>query len=206
MTRTTRKRFDGDLRRALLDAALDVLVERGAAALSLRELSRTLGVSPAAPAYHFSDKAALVTAIACEGLDQLAEAMAHGAQLVGDDPVDRLTAAGVAYVVFADTHPGHFEVMFRHDLVNASDPTYMESGEGAIGVLLDAVNDCQANGWAPDAEAWAVATQSWAVMHGIATLHAQGALARVTGDRSPADVAAAISHALEAAYRPQPAS
>src|SRR5213080_824442 len=62
----------GDLRRALMRAALDAIVEGGPANLSLRDLARRAGVSHAAPAHHFGDKAGLLTSIAAEGYRRLA--------------------------------------------------------------------------------------------------------------------------------------
>ncbi len=195
---STRKRvqFDGDLRRSLLDAALRVLVDEGAAALSLRELSRSLGVSHAAPAHYFRDKAALVTALAAEGLDQLAVAMIERMDTLGPDA--RLGAAGIAYVEFAETHRGHFEVMFRRDLIDITDPSYLTASDRAIGVLVEAVERRRASGWGRGEEAWVLAAMAWAAMHGIASLHAQGALGRVAGSRSPVEVAAAVNRVLDA--------
>src|ERR1044072_2548365 len=102
----------GDLRRVLIAAALELIAERGPAAVSLRDLARVAGVSHAAPAHHFGDKAGLFTAIAVQGNELLADALA------GADLEDM----GVRYVRFAAEHPSHFEVMFRPDLWHADDP------------------------------------------------------------------------------------
>ena len=63
----------GDLRRVLLDTAVELITERGTDAVSLRELARRAGVSHAAPAHHFTDKAGLFTALAVEGYGMLAD-------------------------------------------------------------------------------------------------------------------------------------
>jgi AcrR family transcriptional regulator len=65
----------GDLRRALLDAAIEVIADAGPAALSLRDLARRAGVSHAGPTHHFRDKPGLLTALATEGFDLLAETL-----------------------------------------------------------------------------------------------------------------------------------
>src|SRR5215217_2074126 len=101
----------GDLRRAILDAAVESISANGSAALSLRELSRRAGVSHAAPIHHFGDKAGVLTALAAEG----------------DDFVE----AGVAYVRFAVLHKAHFEVMFRPDTYRADDPAVVAARERA---------------------------------------------------------------------------
>src|SRR5689334_25241030 len=97
----------GDLRRAILSAALDVIATDGPTALSLRDLARRAGVSHAAPAHHFKDKAGLLTAIAIDGYERLAVALEAGSSLL---------ELGAAYVRFALDHPAHFEVMFSPDL------------------------------------------------------------------------------------------
>ncbi len=74
----TRAYHHGDLRRALLAAALEAIEESGPAALSLRDLARRAGVSHAAPAHHFGDKAGLLTALAAEGFDLLADSADRG--------------------------------------------------------------------------------------------------------------------------------
>src|SRR4051794_7988101 len=109
----------GDLRRTLLASAVEVITERGVAALSLRDLARRAGVSHAAPTHHFTDRAGLLTAVAAQGWSLLAGALAaHTADF---------TEAGVAYVVFAVEHPAHFAVMRSPDLVRADDPELTEA-------------------------------------------------------------------------------
>src|SRR5262245_23788463 len=105
------KYHHGDLRRALLDAALEILAEGGAAGLTLREVARRAGVTHAAPYRHFEDKAALLAAVAEEGFRAVyAEMLARSERV--KDPVERLYQIGAAYVLFAVTHPAHFRVMF----------------------------------------------------------------------------------------------
>ena len=99
----------GDLRRAVLDAALEMIATDGPAAVSLRELARRAQVSHAAPAHHFKDKAGLLTAIAVEGYRLLGDALT-AASSVGQR---RLLETGVAYVQFALDHPAHFAVTLK---------------------------------------------------------------------------------------------
>src|SRR5918998_1668160 len=112
----TRSYHHGDLRRALLASAAEAIAESGPAALSLRDLARRAGVSHAAPAHHFGDKAGLLTALATEGYDRLADALDGARERTGS-----LLEIGVAYVAFAVGNRAHFDVMFRPDLVSADD-------------------------------------------------------------------------------------
>ena len=100
----------GDLRAACLRAAMELLEEGGATALSLRAVARRAGVSPAAPYRHYADRDALISAVAAVGYRELAEqlAAAHPSPSTADD----FGAIAVAYVQFALQRPALFRVMF----------------------------------------------------------------------------------------------
>src|SRR5882762_2830830 len=100
----------GDLRAACLRAAMELLEEGGATALSLRAVARRAGVAPSAPYRHYADRDALLSAVAAVGYQDLAEdlAAAHPAPSTADD----LAAVAAAYVQFALRRPALFRVMF----------------------------------------------------------------------------------------------
>ena len=98
----------GDLRPALLRAAVEVIGQAGPAAMSLREVARRAGVTHAAAAYHFGDKAGLLTAVAAQGYRMLAEELRSAR-----DARSGFLEVGVAYVQFAVSHRAHFEVMYQ---------------------------------------------------------------------------------------------
>jgi AcrR family transcriptional regulator len=171
----------GDLRRALLAAAVQAVEEAGPAALSLRDLARRAGVSHAAPAHHFGDKVGLLTALATQGFDLLADALNE----TGDD----LLAAGVAYVEFAVRHPAHFQVMFRPELHRADDAE-LAAARGRAGAALRAgVAGLPAGD--PDQDALA----AWSIAHGFATLWLAGALPDRVGAQ-PGDAARGVLQRL----------
>src|SRR5262245_53999387 len=85
----------GNLQRALIDAALAALAEEGPEKLSLRDVARRAGVSPAAPYRHFPDKDALIAAVAAECASRMGEVMDSAVARAGDDPVDRFRATGI---------------------------------------------------------------------------------------------------------------
>src|ERR1700733_5513657 len=102
----------GDLRAALVAAAVQILEKDGEGALTLREVARRVGVSAAAPYHHFADKHAILAAVGEEGFSHLADAMEEAQATSGPKTRDTLRAMGVAYVRFAVRHPSHFRVMF----------------------------------------------------------------------------------------------
>ncbi|MGW8489502.1 TetR/AcrR family transcriptional regulator [Streptomyces sp. NPDC055886] len=164
----------GDLRRAILAAALDAIAAEGPAALSLRDLARRAGVSHAAPAHHFKDRTGLLTAVAAEGYALFADALAGAPDL---------RERGVAYVRFAATHPAHFQVMFQPDLHRADDPDLLAARARATEALRAGVADLPPGGRGADDRLAGVA--AWSLAHGFATLLLSGNLADAMEGRDP---------------------
>ena len=158
----------GDLRSALLDAAVALIAEGGLPALSLRECARRAGVSHAAPYRHFADKDALLRAIARQGFEGLADA-AEVAMAKRSDPVDRLDAYGVAYVRFAADHPVHHRVMFSAAIGTTED--VHEGEDRAFDLLLKAARDVVGASGADPLEA---ALAAWSLPHGLTMLILDG--------------------------------
>lgn len=161
----------GRLRETLIDEAAAAIDERGVDALSLRDLARRAGVSHAAPAHHFGDRSGLLTAIAADGFDRLADALgAAGADFV---------EAGVAYVRFASEEPGRFAVMFRTELLRQGDPALVAARDRAGAFLATgagrALGDARADRLA-----------AWSIVHGFATLWNSGAIEAADGERPDA--------------------
>lgn len=111
----------GDLKRVLIDAALGLVEEGGAEAVSVREAARRAGVSPGAPFRHFPSRVALLTAVAEEAQRRFrAEIDAALTGALADDPLARFRSFGLAYLRWAMRNPAHFEIIssgrfFDHD-------------------------------------------------------------------------------------------
>ena len=198
--------YGGDLRRDLLDAALEAIATEGPSAVSLRSLARRLGVSHAAPANHFPDKAALFTAVAVEGFTLLGQAMAGAVAELGPEAGagQRFRAAGRAYTGFALAHPAHFAVMWQRDLLHQDDPELAAAGDATFELLLGGVRDVQAEGWAAGADPQAVAWLAWSVVHGLAALWLGGSLQR--SQRPFDEIADEVAFLLGRVLSPRPAS
>lgn len=158
----------GDLYRALLDEAVALIKERGPTGWSLRELARQVGVSHAAPAHHFGDKTGVLTALASEGFEMLADRNREVRE-----ETDSFLEQGVAYVRFAIDYPAHFEVMFRPDLHHRDDPRLNAARQTARDQLYA---PARATAGADAADTWSAGVAAWALVHGLATLWLNGAL------------------------------
>ncbi|MBB1159344.1 TetR/AcrR family transcriptional regulator [Amycolatopsis dendrobii] len=189
-----RRYHHGDLRQAVLTAAVEVLGESGPAAVNLRDLARRVGVSHAAPAHHFGDRAGLLTAVAAQGFDLLADALEEL------PPSPDLLEAGVAYVSFAVEHRAHFEVMFRADLLRGDDPDLRaarERGRQALDWAVAGFRDGSADPVVAGAAAWSL-------MHGFATLWLQRALPADLGDDVRTAARSVSELLVRGAHQPPP--
>lgn len=167
----SRRYHHGDLRRALLDEAVRVAETEGPAAINLRDLSRRLGVSHGAPAHHFTDKSALLTAIAVEGYEALVAEL--------EAAPEGFLEAGLAYVRFAVGHPGHVKVMFEPSLFDADDPVFQAVRQRSRALLFRSTG-------AGNESAGLAGLAGWALMHGFATLWLQGNLREAGTDAEAA--------------------
>ncbi len=170
----------GDLRRALLDAALRLVEEQGVDALSLRELARRLGVSHAAPDHHFPDRLSLLVAMAIEGFERLAEGM-EAAAAAHPPGAARLAAVGEAYLRFALDHPSHLQVMFGREVGGRKcrPEALREAGDRARRVLDGTVEALaglppHVPGTPRDPFVEVRTFAAWALLHGVARLWIDG--------------------------------
>src|SRR5258706_14323437 len=110
----------GDLRRALVDSALELVDDEGLEALTTRALARKLEVSHAAPARHFPNRGSLLAEVAAEAFERFAQALARAAKPLPPGPA--FSAMGRAYVRFALDHPGLLRLMFSPELKALTEP------------------------------------------------------------------------------------
>jgi AcrR family transcriptional regulator len=171
----------GDLRRALLDAAVRTIEEVGPSAMSLREVARRAGVTHPAAAYHFGDKAGLLTAVATEGYRLLAASLRQAYEAT-----ESFLEVGVAYVGFAVSHRAHFEVMYRPELYNHREDDLQRARAEAAALLYGSED--------PDTEQISEGVAAWAIVHGIATLWLNGNLPRQLGPDPEQIARQAASH------------
>jgi AcrR family transcriptional regulator len=172
----------GDLRRALLHAAVKTLQKRGFGALTLRAVGDELGVSRTALYRHFADKSALLTAVAAEGFRTLRLELLGSWEDSGRGQPG-FEAMGAAYVRFALAYPWHYRVMFGSGFdLNRADSELQVEGTASFQALVGALLELQQQGLvrpdAPELQAHFV----WALVHGVAMLAIDGSLeARAIG-------------------------
>jgi AcrR family transcriptional regulator len=153
----------GNLRETLLDAGDTLLAQRGEAALTLREVAASAGVSHAAPYHHFASREALLAGVAQRGFGLLAEAMEQAAGEA--DPRERLLLICEAYVACALRRPARFRLMFGPMLARKREfPDLVREADRAFDALVRAASAC-------DAEAGPLlALSGWSLAHGLSNL------------------------------------
>ena len=164
---TERPYHHGNLPQVLLAAAAEVIAEVGPSQMSLREVARRSGVSSAAPVHHFGDKAGLLTALAAEGFELLAETLGEARARTGS-----FVEIGAAYVGFAVSHRAHFEVMFRPDLYDAQAPAILAGNRAAAQHLYGPASEHLD----ADVDPRDAGVAAWSLVHGLATLIINGNL------------------------------
>lgn len=183
---TTAKAYHhGDLREALVRAALEILEDSEVTAVSVRAAARRAGVSTGAPYRHFADRDALLSAVAAVGYRELAGVLiaAHPAPATTED----LAEIAIAYVHFALTRPGLFRVMFAEGC-DRTNPDRV----AAVAAITEYVKAI-ARQIIPNADPEPAATAMWALVHGLAFLHLDGKLDSTSADEVAGRVRAAVS-------------
>ena len=172
----------GDLRRALLQAALRTIQKDGVHALTLRAVGDDLGVSRTAMYRHFSDKSALLAEVAREGFRMLRLALVEDWEREGKG-TPGFAAMGLAYVRFALANPSHYRVMFGSALSRRTPtPELAQEGAAAFQVLVDAIVEQQQGGLIRADDPLQLARYIWAIVHGLAMLAIDGQLPPEHGD------------------------
>lgn len=165
----------GNLREALLEAAVRLIAEVGPTAFTLREVARRAGVSHNAPYRHFRDRDDLMAAVAAQGFRELTRAMIEAAG-PRSDPLDRLKHAGLGYVTFALRRPEHFTVMFDAPVSKRKHADSAGAGEESFATLLGFVKGSQEAGRLLSGDLQEMALLAWTMVHGIAKLAITGRL------------------------------
>lgn len=189
---TDRRYHHGDLRAALVDAAIALIAERGVRGFSLAEASRRVGVTTAAPYRHFTDREELLAAVAVRGLRTFAAMAAAGAGAAAT-PEQRLAAMAGAYVRFAAEHRPLFDTLFSAGIDKSRYPELQRAWEPVDALLADVRQICDGDAAAADA----LTTAAEATAHGHAMLLADGEYGQgPDAVRAAADSAARATLAL----------
>jgi AcrR family transcriptional regulator len=187
--RAERGYHHGNLKEALLEAALRLIAEKGPAGFTFADAARLAGVSPAAPYRHFRDRDELLSSIAQRGFEQFEAVLTAAWDDGRPDTVTAFERVGKAYLGFAREEPAFYSAMFESGLPLETNPELRAASDGAFAVLRAAaerlIARLPATGRPP---ALMMALHIWALSHGIASLFGRGDAARRPLPMSPEDL------------------
>ncbi|ADG80144.1 Transcriptional regulator, TetR family OS=Tsukamurella paurometabola (strain ATCC 8368 / DSM/ CCUG 35730 / CIP 100753 / JCM 10117 / KCTC 9821 / NBRC 16120/ NCIMB 702349 / NCTC 13040) OX=521096 GN=Tpau_3565 PE=4 SV=1 [Tsukamurella paurometabola] len=181
----------GDLATALVEAGLEVTRTGGPSALTIREVTRRVGVSPNAAYRHFPDRLALLRAVSAAIEARMAGAM--DAIGHGSGPVERLRAVGLGYIAFALAEPGWFSVCFFGDEAPAPDAL---AGIAPYAALSDALDLMVHAGLLRPEDRRTATWSCWSMVHGFAEMALRGPLHHLPGDAQWPLAEAAVDAAI----------
>ena len=198
--RAERGYHHGNLKEALLQAALGLIAEKGPGGFTFADAARMAGVSPAAPYRHFRDRDELLSSIAQRGFEQFEAQLTEAWDDGRPDTVSAFERLGKAYLAFARNEPAFYSAMFESGLPVDLSPTLQAASERAFGVIRAAAERLAAMvpPGMPRPPAMMMALHIWSMSHGVASLFARGDAARRKLPMSAEDLLEAGSADLSA--------
>jgi len=185
--RAERGYHHGNLKEALVQAALDLIAEKGPGGFTFAEAARSAGVSPAAPYRHFRDRDELLASIALRGFEQFESVLIAAWDDGRPDLITAFERLGRAYLLFARDEPAFYSAMFESGLSLDGNPQLLAASERAFAVIRMTAERLAALTPAgmPRPPALMVALHIWSMSHGIASLFSRGDAARRKLPMSP---------------------
>ncbi|MCR6735825.1 MAG: TetR/AcrR family transcriptional regulator [Afipia sp.] len=170
----------GNLKEALVQAALDLIAAKGPGGFTFAEAARSAGVSPAAPYRHFRDRDELLASVAQQGFEQFEAQLTAAWDDGRPDTPTAFQRVGKAYLAFARENPAYYSAMFESGIPLESNPALLLAGERAFAVIRAASERlvAMAPPNVPRPPALMMALHIWSMSHGIASLFGRGDAAR----------------------------
>lgn len=190
----------GDLRRTVIETALDMLREEKGWQFTLREVARRAGVSHGAPYKHFPDKAALLAELAMIGFDRLRESMLAAKPEAPKTLRDEIAPISRAYVAFGTENPALYRLMFSAEEGKTVGMHLNERALAVFDVLLEILRRGQVAGSIRKRPIEGQAAAGWGLIHGMTMLAIEGLL--VPAKVGPAPLDAALSTLVEGLGNP----
>ena len=179
----------GNLPEALVQAALELIADKGPAGFTFAEAARWAGVSPAAPYRHYRDRDALMADVARRGFERFAAELERAWNDGDPDPLTAFHNVGRAYLAFARKEPAYYAAMFEAGLPPDMSAELARAAEEAFAVLQRASEAvCSTLPKPGRPPAMMVSLHVWALSHGIASLFSRGDAARRKLPMTPEDL------------------
>jgi AcrR family transcriptional regulator len=196
----TTRYHHGDLRAALLRAGEDELAAKGYSGFTLRGTAKRAGVSHAAPAHHFRDAGALLSALAARGFDRLSAAMRAAQADAAPDPTAQLHAAAIGYLRFGMHNPALLQLMFGPERPPTADPELQRQGDACFAILTETLGAYAGAPVADRVPGRELTASAWSIVHGYTMLALAGRLDFL--DAGAPDLERHLANIVAAAFPP----
>lgn len=177
----------GNLREALIAAALDLIGAKGPAGFTFAEAARLSGVSAAAPYRHFRDRDELLADVARQGFERFEQFLSNAWNEGRPDPKTAVNHLGKAYLAFARTEPAYYSAMFEANISLDDHPELRKAGDRTFDIVRKAAEELSAT-LPSRPPSLMLALHIWSFAHGIASLFARGDSGRRNLPMSPEDL------------------
>ena len=186
----------GDLRSALITAAVTLIEEKGPNGITLRAVAERAGVTKTAPYRHFSNKQAMIDAVVEEGFGEL-KARLIAVVDRADEPLARIKQQVISYAKFAVQRPGHYRVMFLSDPPAKADAASAPSAfQSLVDMMVDTIEEAQRAGLIKNEPALEIALSLWSLVHGLSTAVASKRLEQFDDSALESIVAKVTDHLI----------
>jgi AcrR family transcriptional regulator len=174
-TKPKNRYHHGDLRQELLKSAAEIISKEGLDKLTIRTLSHRIEVSRTALYRHFPDKTALLAAIAQDGFIKLTSRYREINSDTSLNASMRFQMIGHAYVEFALTNPGHYRLMFGHEIMREKRPSELvAAAKETFDEFLSSVEEVRKETDVKPDDSLSLASMAWIVVHGLSSLLIDG--------------------------------
>ena len=161
----------GNLKKALVDSAMQIIAAEGYKSLTLRKVAVHAGVSVGAPYRHYKNAEELLSEVASEGIKILSARIKKIMEQKPNNYLWQFQTAGIAYIEFAIEHKELFRIMYGSHIEHHSDHEYLKNeGQLSFQLLVDIIENAQKEGTVKKADAYEVALSAWSMVHGVAHL------------------------------------
>lgn len=188
----------GNLREALIEAAIQLVEEVGPENVSVREAAKRAGVSPGAPFRHFPNKTALMTAVAEQAMALFRAEVVRAVESVAtDDPLARFEAVGTAYLHWAIHNPTHFQIISTRSLIDWSSSESLRDDNRVVRSLMElAIIDAQRQGKLRSENIDETHIAARALVYGLGRMYIDGHFAQwaVSGEAAEQTAQNALRH------------
>lgn len=201
----TKSYHHGDLRRALLDAALSLVARQGVQGFTLREAARAAEVSHNAPYRHFATRTQLLVALAIEGQQRMLESLQAAVENRGSRRA-RLVELGRAYLQFGCDHTAYFRVMYSNEVAANATPELAAAQNATFAFFEQEIRAGEAEGLFRKGQTGNHALVGWSAIHGATTLVLDGLVqgTAIFANYQPTDLARlVIDSVLDGILKPQ---